>query len=1133
MTGSPLDGAPPYGSSPRRAAAHRMPPGAPPGVATPACTEPDAGWQGPWLGPIDPVSGRPRLGQPPPDQALAPPAQAVDGWPEPWAQPWTEPWAQPWTGPWDGPSAGSAPRPAAHPPPEAAPWADPAPGLAAGPEGWPVPGPDGVDPVRARLRLAVEDLRLPGVLPLVLARHHRGRTRAGRAFGLAWASNLDQRLLLRDSSVRLVTETGGLLDYPAPAAGSGPPGPAAPPALPLRGPRWPLVWDGTPGGAISVRRPDLGLTLRFRPLAGGSGAELPLVAVVDSRGNALDLRHDARGRLTEVTHSGGYRLGIDSDAAGRIVEVRLLSAAARPALLRCRYDHAGNLTEVEDAAGSVEGYVYDGNRAIVEFRDRAGDVFRYRHDPAGRVTAVAGPRGFRSRLLVHEGRHTTVTDALGHRWLFERDPAGRLAALTDPLGQVTRYATEADGRSHVRTDALGRTTEHRHDPLGHRTETIWPDGTRRTVESDEHGRPVRLTAEDGARTELTRDAHGDVTAVTTPDGRTVRLDYHAGGGLAAVTDALGARWRYACDRAGLPLTVTDPAGEVTRLTRDERGAVVRITGPRGGQRRLERDAVGRLASVTEPSGAAHRWRRDPLGRPLSHTDPAGATTEWARGPLGVCRTLVRPDGGTLSYRHDAELRLIQVTDPAGREWEYAHDAAGRLTEMADVGERPLRLRHDAAGQCVGWTNGAGQRVSLRLDARGRVTERRTEAGLDRFGWDPVGRLSWAESSEARLTVERDGAGAVLAETVNDRTVVTERDAAGRPVRRRLPSGAETRYAYDPAGRLVGLTAEGHRVALELDPDGREVARRIDGAEALRQSWDADGRLTEQILLAGTARRRGWTYRADGALTGSTDEVTGAVAYRRDAAGRPLWVRESAGEVSFHYDRLGQLAGPEREFAGPLLVADASGAAWRQDARGRVVSVTRKLPSGAVGTCHYTWDALDRLTDVVMPDGRHWHYVHDPLGRRVAKHLLDEFGEVRERSLTDWSGGLPVARTEPDGSVTSWHWAPDDHRRPLVQTESGGRGYALVTDPAGTPTELVDERGDVVWRRRATPWGAPTGQGSDTAHCPLGFPGQLYDEETGLFYDFRHGHRYYDPADARYLSPVADPAAPFTPPPRPV
>ncbi|UED86612.1 DUF6531 domain-containing protein [Streptomyces profundus] len=986
--------------------------------------------------------------------------------------------------------------------------------------------PSGLDPVRGRPRLEAEDVRLPGVLPLVLARRHHGRTRAGRAFGAVWASTLDQRLLLRESSVLLVAEDGRLLTYPSPRPGSGRP------VLPFHGPHWPLTWDGAPGGPITVRRADTGHTLRFRPLPCGPGAELPLTSLADGRGNHLALRHDAFGRPVEIVHSAGYRLGIDNGEGGRVAAVRLLNAPDAPALLRCRYDEEGNLTEAENAAGAVESYAYDQSRRMVRYTDRAGDTFRYGYDGNGRVRAVEGPGGLLSRTVSYAGRRTTVTDALGHVWTFERNTRGHLVAETDPLGNTTRYVRDREGRPRTVTDPLERATAYRHDRLGNRVESHFPDDTRATTRYDPRGRPLAHIAEDGGTTLLTWDGQGRLESVTSPVGRVTRLGHHAGGGLATLTDPLGAVWRYACDRAGLPTAVTDPAGETTRLERDHLGAVVRIISPQGERLCLERDALGQITALRHPSGAVERWTRDAGGRPLTHTDAAGRTTRWERGPLGLCLAVCHPDGRVVRYRHDREGRPTRITDPTGRDWEYVHDAAGRLVEAADLGDRPIRLRHDAAGQCVGWTNGAAQRLSLRFDARGRLVERRTELDRELFHYDPVGRLIGAESTETTLARTLDGSGSVLAETVNGRTVSMRYDAAGRRTARRTPSGTETTWAYDAVGRVVALRVDQHAVALELDASGRESGRAIGGSGALRQSWGPAGRLAGQTLLSGSSRRhRTWEYGVDGRLWRTTDEVAGTVEFARDPAGRPVLVRDRTGPHPYSYDALGQLTGDGRKFEGPLLVVDTEGVSYRHDARGRVVAAPRKLPSGSVGSCLYTWDALDRLTDVVMPDGRHWHYVHDPLGRRVAKQLLDGFGEVEERVLLDWEDALPAEQTYPDGTVTSWHWVPGDHRRPLAQTGRFGSSspvfHGIVTDPDGSPTELVDARGDIAWRRRATPFGAPTGLGSDTAHCPLGFAGQLYDEETGLFYDFHRGHRPYDPTNARYLAPLPHPTHPFT------
>lgn len=60
-----------------------------------------------------------------------------------------------------------------------------------------------------------------------------------------------------------------------------------------------------------------------------------------------------------------------------------------------------------------------------------------------------------------------------------------------------------------------------------------------------------------------------------------------------------------------------------------------------------------------------------------------------------------------------------------------------------------------------------------------------------------------------------------------------------------------------------------------------------------------------------------------------------------------------------------------------------------------------------------------------------------------------------------------------------------------------RFFAIVTDLVGTPTELVDESGDIAWRSSTTLWGTTTWSRKSTAYTPLRFPGQYFDPETGL------------------------------------
>ena len=52
------------------------------------------------------------------------------------------------------------------------------------------------------------------------------------------------------------------------------------------------------------------------------------------------------------------------------------------------------------------------------------------------------------------------------------------------------------------------------------------------------------------------------------------------------------------------------------------------------------------------------------------------------------------------------------------------------------------------------------------------------------------------------------------------------------------------------------------------------------------------------------------------------------------------------------------------------------------------------------------------------------------------------------------------------------------------------------------------------------WGTTTWAADSTAYTPLRFPGQYFDPESGLHYNF---HRYDDPETARHITP--DPLGP--------
>jgi RHS repeat-associated protein len=79
------------------------------------------------------------------------------------------------------------------------------------------------------------------------------------------------------------------------------------------------------------------------------------------------------------------------------------------------------------------------------------------------------------------------------------------------------------------------------------------------------------------------------------------------------------------------------------------------------------------------------------------------------------------------------------------------------------------------------------------------------------------------------------------------------------------------------------------------------------------------------------------------------------------------------------------------------------------------------------------------------------------------------------------------------------------------------------DHLGTPQKLTAINGATVWSAKYSSFGEANVDISSSATNNLRFPGQYYDQETGLHYNF---NRYYDPGTGRYLTP--DPSHSFQP-----
>ncbi|MGH3757396.1 DUF6531 domain-containing protein [Actinophytocola sp.] len=980
-------------------------------------------------------------------------------------------------------------------------------------------GGDPIDLATGRMFQTMVDFELAGKLPLTFVRAHRSDYRAGRWFGASWSSTLDQKVEVTTDAVHFAADDGMLLKYPIPGEiGS---------VLPVQGTPMPL--SRTDDGGFTISADDR--TLHFAPRA---GVQLPISAISDRNGNRIDVDYDADGAPVQIRHSGGYRIAVQTESS-RISALRLLDQDSGPGLplANYRYDEAGRLVEVVNSSRQSMRFEYDQDGRITRWEDRNGMWYRFAYDAEGRCVRGTGRDGCLSYTFEYDDRNriTRSTNSLGNVTTYHLNDQSQIVREVDPLGDETLFEWDGHHRLVSRTDPLGRRYDYTYDEAGHLVVSTRPDGTRSTAEYNDLGLPITVVDPDEAVWHQEYDERGNLTAVVDPTQGRTTYTYGESGQLLTTTDVTGRIRRYQTDAAGLPVVVTTGKGATTRFDRDAFGRVSAITDPVGGVTRFGWTVEGRPAMRVLPDGATERWSYDGEGNAKERVDAMGrvSRTEISHFDLPVAHT--GPDGARLEFAYDTELRVTAVTDPRGLVWRYSYDSAGRVVREVDFDGRELTYRYDAAGQVVERTNGAGQTVSFRRDPFGRVVERRAGDALTSFEYDPAGRMTRAVNADAELVFERDAFGRVVAETCNGRTVRSSYDVRGRRTHRVTPSGAESVWEYDENNQPVALHTAGRTLRFGYDAAGREIERHLGVGATLTQTWDANHRLTTQALTTpdgdrgpGLIQRRSYRYHLDGNVAAVVDQLAGLREYDVDPIGRVTAVRGRDWTERYSYDASGNItvagwpareddAVGDRSYAGNLI-RQAGNVRYQHDAEGRVVLRQHKTLSSSARNWHYAWDAESRLVGVVTPDGQQWRYRYDPLGRRIAKERLDGAAVV-ERVDFAWDGEVLAEQTH-SSRTTVWDWEPGGFR-PVSQLERESvdeRFYAIVTDLVGTPTELVDWSGALAWRSQDTLWGAAPATPAGEVATPLRFPGQYFDQETQLNYNY---HRYYDPASARYLS----------------
>lgn len=680
-----------------------------------------------------------------------------------------------------------------------------------------------------------------------------------------------------------------------------------------------------------------------------------------------------------------------------------------------------------------------------------GKISRYMYDTAGNLIE------FKNAL----GQTTTYSNY---------DALGNVGKITSANGQDIQYSYDSRGRvtSEALKNSLARyiQTRYEYGPFG-RTKTSYPNGMVETTTYNDNGTIASIShGTDGNVISQQNYSYSNL-------GVLQRVEYREGNTV---------RYARANDQNQLGWITADKGNNGQNIAReyDGNGNVIKQSNALGQVKTFSYDAMGRLLTEGQPDGSIVRYTWDSLGNLTSVTDPAGNTTTYSYNGFGEVLTQKSPATGQTSYTYDNDGNLISLTRADGSITNYNYDALNRKTQ-ARTGDQVQVWRYDDCTFGIGRLCATSDGVTGKgygYTKSGQLTVQVTKIDGTEYNYywlyDDYDRV-FQEGHELIFNTvyiydELNRVKEVIFKFDTDIIITVVSNILYEPYGGvkswTYGNGLTEKRSYDQDYRLTGIRGNLQNYDYSYNSNDwiTQVKDVVDDSKSLSHEYDAMGRLLGSSTNVQALR---WGYD-----TGSNrlNQSSNAARYEISAGNQLKSMTTAAGIQSYSYDTLGNLTAR----TGPVGTANYN---YAYDGFGRLKTVK----SGESVT-RYDYD-VDNLRSRKVNGSAHTDYIYTPDGRLTAETW--RVGSIGRFYI--WLGGEPIALFTR-GDV---HFIHNDH---LGRAES-------ITAPNKS----------VVWKASNGSFGR-TVTNETLGVFNLGFPGQYYDAESTLWYNW---NRYYDASIGRY------------------
>jgi RHS repeat-associated protein len=797
-----------------------------------------------------------------------------------------------------------------------------------------------------------------------------------------------------------------------------------------------------------------------------------LISITNRFGNEATINRDGSGVPTSFTSPDGITTNIIIDAHNHLTQITYPDGN----FYSFEYTSCGLMTAKIEPEGNRFGHVFDANGRLLDATDQEGGDWHY-----SRTTFATGD--ILTEVTTAEGNLTTYLDHIYSTGAY-------ISTITDPTGAETLYSQSADGLTVNKSLPCGMELEFRYDldpeykfeVVKEMTEST-PTGLEKVTlrdkayeETDADEIPDLITETvtvNGNTTTLENDVLQSQRTITSPMGRTVTTLYNPDTLLTTRLATPGLyETVYGYDARGR-LTSLSTGSRETAFSYNEQGFLSSITDPEDYTTSYTYDAVGRMTGINRPDGSSIGFTYDGNGNMTVLTNPSDIEHSFGYNFVNRNSAYQTPSSGIYSYIYDKDRRLIQTHFPSGKKINNIYDKT-RLTQI-QTPEGNIDFTYLCGTKVESITNGVD---TIAYGYDGSLVSSETLSGTLNE------TLSYGYNNDFSLT-SFTYAGDTHLYTYDDDRLLT--GAGGFTIFRSATNGLPESVS---GGALnLSRTFNGYGEV--------EVQDFIIGGQNLT-SWnlirDDNGRITQKTeMVDGVSSDYSYTYDSMGRLKAVSKDGTLVEEYQYG----------SNGTRTYEMNALRGITGRTFGYSDEDHLLTAGDTTYTYTVDGFLTTKTL----GAEITS-YEYSSRGELLSVKLPDGIFIEYLHDPLGRRIAKKMN---GVIVEKYL--WQGLTRLLAVYDGSDNLTMRFEYADARMPVAMTR-GGATYYLTYDQVGSLRIVADTSGNVVKILEYDSFGNIINDTNPSFTVPFGFAGGLHDRGTNLV---RFGFRDYDPDIGRWTS----------------